>query len=143
MDRIDLDPEAQAIAWARAERVGLRAQYEPITDPIEAARAAIAADPATAILYDEEDVLERAAGFTQTGGATVIDLGITTAQWADIAIKINDAFAVLGPLWHHVVEMLEPSPAPVADDERRRHGSASVCPRHGPTKAGLCHRCAR
>lgn len=27
--------------------------------------------------------------------------------------------------------------------ERLRHGSASVCPRHGPTKGGLCRRCQR
>jgi predicted DNA-binding protein YlxM (UPF0122 family) len=27
--------------------------------------------------------------------------------------------------------------------ERRRHGHASMCPRHGPTTGGLCRRCAR
>jgi hypothetical protein len=27
--------------------------------------------------------------------------------------------------------------------EQRRHGHASMCPRHGPTTGGLCRRCAR
>lgn len=27
--------------------------------------------------------------------------------------------------------------------QRTRHGHASVCPRHGPTRGGLCRRCAR
>jgi hypothetical protein len=40
------------------------------------------------------------------------------------------------------VEMLTGKP----DDARlarRRHGHAAVCPRHGPTKGGLCRKCQR
>ena len=30
-----------------------------------------------------------------------------------------------------------------SDLNRRRHGSASVCPRHGETRGGLCRKCSR
>lgn len=40
------------------------------------------------------------------------------------------------------VDMLQGKPDE-ARLARRRHGHAAVCPRHGPTKGGLCRRCQR
>lgn len=39
----------------------------------------------------------------------------------------------------HVID----TPVTEVDVQRLRHGHAAVCPRHGPTKGGLCRRCRR
>lgn len=46
--------------------------------------------------------------------------------------RMNDLAVKLKPLLDKL--------APVAAN---KHGHASTCPRHGPTKGGLCRRCAR
>lgn len=49
---------------------------------------------------------------------------------------LNRVFDVFGPTLHRLVALMD-------GDESTRHGNASLCPRHGPTKGGLCRRCQR
>lgn len=60
------------------------------------------------------------------------------AAMAHVVETINSYGASLADLARKLEALNEPT-----TENHRHHGAASVCPRHGPTKGGLCRRCAR
>lgn len=99
----------------------------------------------SATLFVGADPHELVLGLVQAGGAIADALQPVAAKAAgairEVSVKLEQVdpqavAALFGVPEHMLVD--------TADDlARRRHGHAAVCPRHGPTKGGLCRRCQR
>lgn len=77
-------------------------------------------------------------------------LTIDWQQLVDAFKPVAKAFADFGaalikamkPLLD-LMDDITPGPTGTTPANARRHGHASTCPRHGPTKGGLCRPCVR
>jgi hypothetical protein len=141
-------------------------------DPYDAQLDAAESDPTWILDDDEVDGLAAGEAMRRmvAGVARVMSMSSANAQaLIDRVDLAHRAFRNVGPSAHfladvivspfcpvpHVVTADEitahaaPPPGMLTDDEhkgalnKRRHGSASVCPRHGATTGGLCRKCQR
>lgn len=140
-DQAGMDPETFEILDRRArehEESWRAAHPMPLMDVGEMRARMRAADP-TADLDDPTADLD--------------DLPLPLLQISDLILSLFGweywSTAPKGP-WVvfkliddvvRAVESINPDAMPVR--ERRRHGTAAVCPQHGPTRGGTCWKCRR
>jgi hypothetical protein len=93
-----------------------------------------------------------------TAGAELIDIG--ARPWSDLPpgsaltygellppgfmSGLQDVVERLGavdPAFWTALEDVAEEPERLDDPDRRRHGHAAICPRHGETRGGTCRRC--
>lgn len=151
-----LEGRAWQGAWLRAEhhRQALSGESERRTEAMraEAQRTAelweprrYAPNPVDALMAEVAD-----APRTQMVGVSITPEQVRVAleRIGEVAMTFVDALTpafrlaaqLVSDLGDILNEVEQKMPAQV---ERKRHGAASVCPRHGVTKGGLCRRCAR
>lgn len=88
-------------------------------------------------------------GATQSwvAGQALVDavalLAARLKSGAEVAADVMAAFNVLSAEDRARIVAAITEADEQARGEQRRHGHASVCPRHGPTRGGLCRRCNR
>lgn len=149
-----------------------RLQRDPNFDPYRMLEVSRAKDP-TSILDDEDDYARIRPAFpqrTMTIPLAAIDpaafrtlfgfpdpptdppvpgsLAAALAEFSAAMEKLAEQIrSVLVDVGHHFSDLqARIVKLGVLDDDetaRLRHGHASTCPRHGPTKGGLCRRCSR
>jgi hypothetical protein len=121
-------------------------------DAASAVRARIAADPTSILDVDQVDELVAAGSQLATEFAPQRPVTVEfVISWADLHAALQAALdqaiaaieavvtaVVVGPI-ADVIATLDDTPAL----NRKRHGRAAICPRHGPTTGGLCKRCVR
>lgn len=137
--------EADELAWERARR---QQGPEVVRAGYRAADYAMPADPTDILGADEPEpvldgirVLE--VNWFRPGDAVVVNglrfvIDSISAQWDVLTMSVR-AFADVVKLAEDVLDRAFDEP----DTNRRRHGSAAMCPIHGVTKGGLCRACAR
>lgn len=68
----------------------------------------------------------------------------TAVAFQEAMDAVNAAFASTGTTFQDLQGLLGVASEPAEQSiERRRHGRAAHCPRHGQTKGGTCMKCAR
>lgn len=70
------------------------------------------------------------------------------ADFMALVRALTSAAAILNESWERLAETLGTTSTKMAEFaatvvEDQIHGRAAVCPRHGPTRGGMCMRCAR
>lgn len=133
------DRSAEAQAW-RSEAISAEATRRHVDgtfgafsdDEMARARSVLgqAHDPAAEILGIEPTV--------PSPEFVPLDLGPIIEVIRSTAEEITRVFEASISLIHEIQEA-----AAAPDLNRRRHGSASWCPKHGETRGGTCFRCAR
>lgn len=99
---------------------------DPCADVIEDRRRTISVDFQVIVEPFRQAMNDIAAVFTATADAVVELFNTTGTAFADLAALVE-----------------QHQPAEVERVQRKRHGFAATCPRHGPTKGGTCMKCAR
>lgn len=142
------DPAAEAWEASRRRAIerGAQQQYIPITSVYRARELTRLADP-THILEDAIELygLERAitpADVEQLARA----MGVVAERVRELIKAVVVAFDPLTTAFNELAKSMLPelqqalAAPPVTTG---RYSFAAVCPRHGPTNAGTCLRCAR
>lgn len=109
------DPRLTPMMWANSWN------FTPIPDPV---------GPGQILQYDPD--ADASWGWSGTVEIVSID------AWSSTGVDLH---LVHGDRGSANLETI-PGPDPAALN-RKRHGAASVCPRHGPTRGGLCRKCRR
>lgn len=93
-----------------------------------------------------QEILDRAARearyerFVANMAEAARAIGVAMADLAHVLHRLHrSAHGLTPPLG--VVTHADATTAARSVVQRRKHGSASVCPRHGPTTGGFCRRC--
>lgn len=143
------DEEAIAIATERAHKQAewLRAEGyspRPLRDPVTAARRRRALDP-TAILDDEWDEAEDLYRASRPAWPRDRSRLVQRDNLANVA-RAMDRVAALSVDAKQAAEALRQVSEAIASAtsaERLARKLPGVCPRHGPTRDGICIRCVR
>lgn len=134
--------EVSPVVHDRCVRCQVRACVEE-SDFCVSCRAALLGDESPTATPEDIDVVIQACGQLAQDLAAVM---ASTVEATTAAIRrMAEAFESAGPIepWLPVEVWELAAKADPVQRARARRARPEVCPRHGPTRGGLCRRCAR